>query len=420
MAAIVKPVKSEADRTMSETDSTSISVSELTGHIKAILEGTFPSIWVSGEISDVVRPRSGHVYFTLKDSQSQIRGVMWRTAASRLKEPLKDGQSVQCFGDVEVYAPRGTYQLVVRKVQTQGVGGLQAAFQKLQYKLNEEGLFDAERKRPLPTFPRRIGVITSPSGAAIQDFLKAASHRWRGTEIIVIPSLVQGNEAVERIVRAIKSAHHYQPKLDAIVLARGGGSLEDLWCFNEEAVVRAVAASTIPTVSAIGHEIDVTLCDLVADVRALTPTDGATKVLPDADSLNRNIQNLGQRLRRQATYLLESRRAQLDAIATRTVLRRPHDIVNDRTRVLDDLDARARRAIFSKIKLGRVQLSSAAASLSALSPLQVLTRGYSVTLTDEGEAIQNVSQTRVGQRIRTRLHQGEIWSVIEKRQEDQD
>ncbi|MBL6725870.1 MAG: exodeoxyribonuclease VII large subunit [Rubripirellula sp.] len=398
---------------MSDAETHSVSVSELTGHIKAILEGTFPSIWVAGEVSDVVRPRSGHVYFTLKDAQSQIRGVMWRTAASRLQEPLKDGQSVLCFGDVEVYAPRGTYQLVVRKVQMQGVGGLQAAFQKLQAKLNDEGLFDAARKRPLPTFPRRIGVITSSSGAAIQDFLKAASHRWRGTEIVVIPSLVQGNEAVSKLVNAIAAAHRYRPQLDALVLARGGGSLEDLWCFNEEAVVRAVAASKIPTVSAIGHEIDVTLCDLAADVRALTPTDGATKVLPDSDSLIRSVQNLGQRLRRNASYMLTSRRERLQALGSRTILKRPHEMVLNRTRQLDDLDARARRAMFGKIKLGRAHLASSAASLSALSPLQVLTRGYSVTLTEEGQAITNASDVKNGQRIQTRLNQGSVWSIID-------
>jgi len=398
---------------VSDAETHSVSVSELTGHIKAILEGTFPSIWVAGEVSDVVRPRSGHVYFTLKDAQSQIRGVMWRTAASRLQEPLKDGQSVLCFGDVEVYAPRGTYQLVVRKVQMQGVGGLQAAFQKLQAKLNDEGLFDAARKRPLPTFPRRIGVITSSSGAAIQDFLKAASHRWRGTEIVVIPSLVQGNEAVSKLVNAIAAAHRYRPQLDALVLARGGGSLEDLWCFNEEAVVRAVAASKIPTVSAIGHEIDVTLCDLAADVRALTPTDGATKVLPDSDSLIRSVQNLGQRLRRNASYMLTSRRERLQALGSRTILKRPHEMVLNRTRQLDDLDARARRAMFGKIKLGRAHLASSAASLSALSPLQVLTRGYSVTLTEEGQAITNASDVKNGQRIQTRLNQGSVWSIID-------
>ena len=398
---------------MSEAETHAVSVSELTGHIKAILEGTFPSIWVEGEISDVVRPRSGHVYFTLKDSQSQIRGVMWRTAASRLKEPLKDGQSVLCFGDVEVYGPRGTYQLVVRKVQTQGLGGLQAEFLKLQNKLNAEGLFEASRKKPLPRFPRRIGVITSASGAAVRDFLKAAAHRWTGSEIIIIPSLVQGNEAISELVNAIQVAHQYRPKLDALVITRGGGSLEDLWCFNEERVVRAVAASTIPTISAVGHEIDVTLCDLAADVRALTPTDGATKSLPDAEALIRHIQNLGQRLQRQADQAIQNRRTRLQAIESRTVVKRPHDMVLERTRMLDELDGRARRAIFAQIELGRAHLASSAAALSALSPLQVLTRGYSVTLSESGEAIRDAKQVQPGDLLRTRLHQGEVWSRVD-------
>ncbi len=411
---MVKATQTIGDRFLSEVETNSVSVSELTEHIKAILEGTFPSIWVSGEVSDLVRARSGHLYFTLKDEQSQIRGVIWRSAAARLKEPLKDGQSVLCFGDIEVYGPRGSYQLVIRKVQTQGLGGLQAAFQKLQAKLHSEGLFDASRKRMLPVFPRRIGVITSASGAAIQDFLKAASHRWNGTEIIVIPSLVQGNEAIGRLVSAIQAAQKYTPRLDALVVTRGGGSLEDLWCFNEEAVVRAVADSKIPTVSAVGHEIDVTLCDMAADVRALTPTDGATKILPDANAMIRNIQNLGQRLNRQATVMMDNRRARLDSISSRTVLRKPHELVLNRTRSLDDLDARARRAMFSKIRLGRAQLSSSAASLSALSPLQVLTRGYSVTLSQEGEAIRSANQVEKGERLRTRLDQGEIWSVVDE------
>ncbi len=399
---------------MATTEPNSVSVSELTGHIKAILEGTFPSIWVSGEISDLVRPRSGHLYFTLKDETSQIRGVIWRSAAQRLKEPLKDGQSVLCFGDVEVYPPRGTYQIVIRKVQTQGQGGLQAAFEKLQVKLHQEGLFSAERKRDLPIFPRRIGVITSSSGAAIQDFLQAAAHRWRGTEIIIIPSLVQGNEAVGALVKALDFAHRYRPQLDALVLTRGGGSLEDLWCFNEEAVVRAVAASTIPIVSAVGHEIDVTLCDLAADVRALTPTDGATKVLPDVNTLQRRVLNLGQRLGRQARVILDARRSRLESLGSRAALKRPHDVVLDRTRRLDELDSRARLAMFSQIRLGRAKLSASAASLSALSPLDVLTRGYSVTLSESGQALSDPAEVAAGQRIRTKLQKGDLWSVIEQ------
>lgn len=397
---------------MSQSEVHAVTVSELTGHIKAILEGTFPSIWVAGEISDLVRPRSGHVYFTLKDEQSQIRGVIWRSAAARLQETIEEGQSVLCLGDVEVYAPRGTYQLVVRKLQTQGLGALQVAFQKLQAKLHAEGVFDAARKRPLPRFPRRIGVVTSPSGAAIQDFLKAAAHRWKGIDIVIIPALVQGTGAARSIADAVKMAHRYRPTLDALVLARGGGSLEDLWCFNEETVVRAVAASKIPTISAVGHEIDITLCDLAADVRALTPTDAATKVLPDAALLQRSVVNLQQRLSRQARLMIETRRARLEAVGSRTVLRRPHELVLDRARLLDELDARARRAMFSSVALGRAKMATAAASLSALSPLNVLTRGYSVTLDSSGKAITRAGDVQIGDPIRTRLHQGEMQSVV--------
>lgn len=245
-----------------------VSVSELTHHIKAILEGTFPAIWVAGEISDLSRPRSGHLYFTLKDDNANLRAVCWRGTASRIDVDIEDGQSVFCFGDVEVYAARGTYQLVVRKVQLQGVGKLQKAFELLQAKLNAEGLFAAESKRALPANPRRIGVITSQSGAAIRDFLEAAAGRYRGVDIVIIPAVVQGPTAAASIVKAIKQAHRCAPPIDVLVLTRGGGSLEDLWCFNEEPVVRAVAASSIPTISAVGHEIDVTLCDLAADVRA--------------------------------------------------------------------------------------------------------------------------------------------------------
>lgn len=399
-------------RPLDQSQALAVSVSELTGHIKAVMEGTFPSIWVSGEISDLSRPRSGHLYFTLKDDQAQIRGVIWRSTAVRLSDTIEEGQSVLCFGDVEVYAARGTYQLVVRKVQTQGLGALQIAFQKLQAKLNAEGLFDASRKRPLPRFPRRIGLITSPGGAAIRDFLKAAADRWKGIEIVVIPAVVQGSTAARSLVSALQAAHHYRPRFDVLLITRGGGGLEDLWCFNEEAVVRGVAASQIPTVSAVGHEIDVTLCDLAADVRALTPTDGATKVLPDAALLDRSISNLSLRFWRAAETMIRVRRERLDALGSRTVFRKPHEIVHDRDRKLDELDARGRRAVVASLALGRSKLGAAAASLSALSPLSVLTRGYSVTLDEQGNAISRVADVRVGDTIRSRLNQGEVSSVV--------
>ncbi len=412
-SGICEPL-SPRNQALSDDTPHAVSVSELTGHIKAILEGTFPSIWVAGEISDLTRPRSGHLYFTLKDDHSQIRGVIWRSTATRLRTELSEGDAVLCFGDVEVYGPRGTYSLVVRKIQPQGVGALQLAFQKLQAKLNAEGLFAADRKKSLPRYPRRIGLVTSPTGAAVRDFLEAASNRWKGVEIILIPTSVQGEGAARSIVAAIGAAHRIVPPLDALVLTRGGGSLEDLWCFNEEAVVRAVAAATIPTISAVGHEIDVTLCDLAADLRALTPTDGATRALPDAALLRRSVDELRSRLDRFIRQALTARRERLGSLASRSVISKPHELVHERSRLLDEFDARARRAMLARLQLERARLATVAASLSALSPLDVLTRGYSVTFDDKGRALENASDVKVGDTIRTRLHRGEFESVVRK------
>ena len=389
-----------------------VSVSELTGHVKAILEGTFPSICVEGEISDLTRPRSGHIYFTLKDEHAQIRGVIWRSTAARMTTQLKEGQSVLCFGDVEVYAARGTYSLVVRKVQTQGLGPLQQAFLELKQKLNAEGLFAAERKRPLARFPKRIGVVTSPSGAAIRDFLKAAAQRWPGVEILIIPTLVQGQGASESIAKAIRTAQQVNPRLDSLVVTRGGGSLEDLWCFNEEPVVRAIAQCKIPTVSAVGHEVDITLCDLAADVRALTPTDGATRVLPDRDLIARTLNDMRARLDRTARNAIHIRQNRVDALQTRSILKRPHELVQRRFRQLDELDARGRKAMTTRMQLNQAKIAKAAATLSALSPLNVLARGYSVTLDSDDNTIQDPSQVKPGDLIRSRVQNGDIESLV--------
>ena len=397
---------------MSSAPPRPVSVSELTGHIKAILEGTFPSICVEGEVSDLTRPRSGHIYFTLKDEHSQIRGVIWRSTAARMKTQLKEGQSVLCFGDVEVYGARGTYSLVVRKVQTQGLGPLQQAFLELKQKLNAEGLFAAERKRAMPRFPKRLGVVTSPSGAAIRDFLKAAAQRWPGVEILIIPTLVQGQGASDSIAEAIRTAEQVSPALDALVVTRGGGSLEDLWCFNEEPVVRAVAQCRIPTVSAVGHEVDITLCDLAADVRALTPTDGATCVLPDRDLVVRSLNDMRARLDRTARNAINTRQNRLNALQTRSILKRPHELVQRRFRQLDELDARGRKAMLTRMELNKAKLAKAAATLSALSPLNVLARGYSVTLDSNDNTIQKPNQVKPGDIIRSRVEHGDIESEV--------
>ena len=391
-----------------------LSVSELTLHIKEVMEGTFPPMWVSGEISDLVKARSGHFYFTLKDDESQIRAVIWRTSAERLKFDLEDGQAVLCFGNLEVYGPRGTYQLVTRKVEPAGIGTLQLAFQKLQSKLQNEGLFDADRKRELPRFPKRIGVVTSPSGAAVRDFLEAAANRWMGCEIIVIPAQVQGQGAERTLVAGIRAANQIQPELDVVVVSRGGGSLEDLWCFNDERVVRAVATSQVPVVSAIGHEIDVTLCDLAADIRALTPTDAATRVLPDSDSLQNSHRSLSDRIHRAMRQIVDQRQLQLDSWRQRPILAKPHTFVQLRVRELDDLDMRARRAIQTQLQSSKSRMATAASTLSALSPLSVLSRGFSVTLTVSGETIHDANEIQVGETVRTKLQNGEIESTVDR------
>lgn len=396
----------------------SVSVGELTGHIKAILEGSFPSVWISGEVSDLVRPRSGHLYFTLKDEDAQIRGIIWRSTAQRMKEQIKDGQSVLCFGDVEVYAARGSYQLVVRKVQTQGLGRLQQKFEAVRAKLHNEGLFDADRKLAIPTHPRRIAVITSPSGAAVRDFLKAAALRMRGVDVLVIPALVQGVGSVDSVASAVELAQQIRPKFDTIILTRGGGSLEDLWTFNEEAVVRAVASCQIPTVSAIGHEIDVTLCDLAADQRALTPTDAASRVMPDQKRVEQRLSELQGRLQRVSRDMIDSRLQRLANIESRAVIRKPHEIIQSRSRRLDEWDARAQRSMMTSLERGKNRLGTAAAALSALSPLDVLTRGYSVTMGPDGTAVQNAHQVSTGDTLTTRLHSGVIVSEVTSTEAD--
>ena len=266
-----------------------LTVAQLTAQIKNTLEGEFPSVWVVGEISNYSRPQSGHSYFTLKDDQAQIRAVMWRSAAAKLKFEVADGLDVVCHGHIDVYAPRGSYQLVIDELQPKGVGALELALRKLREKLAAEGLFDAARKRKLPAFPRRVAFVTSPTGAAIHDFLQVLRRRWRGVDVLVIPARVQGEGAAQEIVDGIRLANRVSPRPDVLIVGRGGGSLEDLWSFNEEPVVRAIAASKIPTVSAVGHEIDVTLADLAADVRALTPSEAAERIVPAAEEISARV-----------------------------------------------------------------------------------------------------------------------------------
>ncbi len=396
------------------TDDRVLSVTQVTAQLKGVVEQNFADIWVAGEISNFSRPQSGHCYFTLKDDHAQLRAVIWRGTAARLKFDVHDGLEVVCRGRLDVYPPRGSYQLVIDQLQPQGIGALELALRKLREKLEKEGLFEPSRKRPLPTFPRRIGVVTSPTGAAIRDFLEVLRRRWGGIEVLVFPVRVQGDGAAQEIVDAIKQANQIQPTLDVLVVGRGGGSLEDLWAFNEEPVVRALADSHLPTVSAVGHEIDVTLADLAADVRALTPSEAAERVVPSAQDVREVMQVFRSRLLSALSQRTRSLQDRLDAIASRTIFARPLDSLHHLSREVDDHATRLHSAARLNLREQQGQLTALSGKLETLSPLGVLGRGYSLTQDEAtGQLLTSTKHIKQNQRLVTRLSEGSVVCTVD-------
>ena len=453
-----------------------LSVSELTAKIRRLLEGQVGSVWVSGEITNLRAQSSGHMYFTLKDGGGQISCVLFRSEAVTHRELLGDGQRVLLQGDVTVYEARGQYQLIVRAVELQGVGALQVAFEKLKQKLATEGLFAPERKRSLPRFPQRIGLVTSPTGAAIRDVLHCVQRRNPGLEIILVPCRVQGEGAAIEIAAGIRLLNEFTARaaveggklklglqpgaLDLILITRGGGSLEDLWAFNEEIVARAIFNSAVPIVSAVGHEIDFTISDFVADMRAATPT-AAAEIITEGIFANREFvfdasRAMRQRVRQRLVRSLD----ELENVVTRFVRNHPRRRIDESVQRLDDLQGamsrcaksgarrsavawrnaaarlarlrpsqvvKQRREVFevevrrlrdlAAARLGELQnrFRSAESRLRLLGPEQVLARGYSITTDAKtGKVLREAAQVKAGQRLKTRLKVGEVRSVAEQ------
>lgn len=390
-----------------------LTVSELTAQIQELLGDTFADVWVSGEVSNLARPQSGHLYFSLKDASAQLGAVIWRSTATRLRFELADGMQVACRGRIDVYPPRGNYQLIVTQVVPLGQGALELALRRLRERLAAEGLFDAARKRPLPRFPRQLALLTSPSGAAVRDFLEVLGRRWRLTNVLVVPVRVQGAGAAQEMAQAIRQVNMLRAHFDAIVLARGGGSMEDLWAFNEEVLVRAIAGSQIPVVSAVGHEIDVTLADLAADVRALTPSEAAERVVPSAEQVRALLSTHRQRLVRVLRERVAAMRTRLHQFAARPIFRRPFDRVHALMQRLDELSARAGRAVSYRCERARRALQAVSGRLESLSPLAVLARGYSITTrAADGSLVRDAATVCPGELLHTRLAKGSIASRV--------
>ncbi len=391
-----------------------LTVSEITSMIRGVLESAFVSLWIEGEIADLARARSGHIYFTLKDEGAQLPCVLWASTASTIKFPLEDGLRVLCRGRLSVYPPHGRYQLVVQRVSPAGIGSLELALRRLKEKLAKEGLFAAERKRSLPPFPRMIAVVTSPSGAAVHDFLTALRDRLTAADIVIVPVRVQGEEASEEIAHALHWVNRWRTSPDCIVLTRGGGSLEDLAAFNSEIVVRAVAASRIPVVSAVGHEIDVTLADLAADVRALTPTDAAQRVLPAKSEIFERLMVAENRLFGAIRGRLRTERWRLDSLARHPAFVRPFDRIRHAAQRVDQWDTRLALAVRRVHERAEHRWRAAAEHLESVSPLAILGRGYTVTQDAEtGRSLRSSAEIATGMRLRTIFAQGWALSRVE-------
>jgi exodeoxyribonuclease VII large subunit len=396
-----------------------LSVSELTRAIKGVLEDAFPSVWVAGEISNLARPSSGHLYLSLKDAEAQLRAVIWRSTGLRLRFEPKDGLEVIARGRLSLYAPRGDYQLVIEELHPKGLGALELALRQLKEKLFRLGYFDPQRKKPLPRFPRRVALVTSPSGAAVRDMLEILGRRWPPVEVCVCAVRVQGDGAGEEIAAAIRRLNQLHASgalpVDVLIVGRGGGSAEDLWSFNEECVARALFASRIPVVSAVGHEIDVTIADLVADRRALTPSEAAALVVPHREELLEGLRGVKDQLRGLLTQRLERARERLHDLAERRAFRLPLERIRDQERRLDDWAERLRRAGGQRLLQWRQRLERYAAQLETLSPLNVLGRGYSLTRTETEQAVvRRADQVQPGDRLVTLVQQGRIVSRVEE------
>lgn len=433
-----------------------LSVSELTRQVRHLLEVSYAQVWVVGEISSFSRPASGHWYFSLKDKKSQVRCAMFRSRNQQVREIPKEGDQILVRAKVSLYEARGDFQLIAESVEPAGLGALQQAFEELKNRLEQEGLFVSERKRPLPTLPGRIGVVTSATGAAVHDILTVLKRRFPAIPVTLYPCPVQGKAATAEIVAAIDRANR-DGRCDVLIVGRGGGSLEDLWCFNEEAVARAIVGSRIPIVSAVGHEVDITIADLVADLRAPTPSAAAEKLSPDRaewllafrrleerleatlarqlrqwhqqlqqlqlrlkdpqqqlQAQAQRLDELEQRLRHSWLQQQRLRQQQLQQATTRLQLQRPDRLIQTGSERLEQLQRRLQQTLLQQLQQAGQRFAGVTQQLHLVSPLATLERGYAIVENEQGEILRQAQQVKIGQPVRARLASGNLLCRVEK------
>jgi len=392
-----------------------ISVAQLTGYIKEKLESDLilANIWIRGEISNFKHHSSGHMYFTLKDKSSALRCVMFKSRACSLVFTPREGMAVIARGNVTVYERDGQYQLYVEEMHQQGIGALHVAYLQLKEKLEKEGLFDRNRKRPLPLYPQSVGIVTSPTGAAVRDIITVISRRYPLVRIIIIPVAVQGDEAPGQIAEGIRRANTLKG-LDVIIVGRGGGAIEELWAFNTEVVARSIYESTIPVISAVGHETDFTIADFVADHRAPTPSAAAEIVVPDFRELQKHLAGLGQRLINSARGHTASLRERLKRAVSSTVIKKPRDGLYRKMQDLDYLSRRLEQAIKIKLNSKRNEFTVRVSRLEGYSPLATLKRGYSICRDLNGTVLKNINQVVPGENVEVILTDGTAHCLVER------
>ena len=398
---------------MKAEDPQALTVSELTRLIRQSLEASFPRIWVQGEISNLKFHSSGHVYFSLKDEGAQLSAVLWRGRAASLAMTPQDGMKVKALGSITVYPPRGSYQLDVVQMVPLGVGELQLAFERLKQKLAAEGLFDPDRKKPLPPMPERIGIVTSQTGAAIRDILSVLARRFPLSEVVLYPARVQGAGAAEEIADGIRVMDEVG-KVDVMIVGRGGGSIEDLWAFNEEVVARAIAAAATPIVSAVGHEIDFTIADFVADLRAPTPSAAAELVVPDRRDILETLRNSYYTITDVVEDLLREGGQRVKGLVTSYALNRPRDLLREQMQRADELERQLATSLAHAVQLAARHHRSLDERLESLAPRNVLRRGY-VVVRREGEVMMSSKRLRPGDRASLQFHDGEVPASIERK-----